>query len=70
MEVKIKLKIKDIEIELTKEEARELQEILMGIPIYTDPYPWPWPKWTVTYDTNSTLNPNTNYITYTIVNKS
>ncbi len=61
MEVKIKLKIKDVEIELSVDEAKELEKILRAIsgkekpiwnpPItYVPPYrEWDYPPWKVTY---------------------
>ncbi len=58
MEIKLKLKIKDIEIELSEKEVGELREILkklfpepsvQWVPYY--PYigsnPWKWDRWTV-----------------------
>jgi len=55
MEAKIKLKIKDVELELTEEEAKELKDILERLTgmrieikeriIERDRYPWYYPIW-------------------------
>jgi len=66
MELKIKLKVKNKEIELTKEEAQELVETLRDIfgkekeyiPYYPYTYPWYRP-WEVTWcEDNTTYKPN------------
>ncbi len=59
MEVKIKLKIKDVEIELKKDEAEELRDILNGLvrkekefvpyPLLYPVYPNLWDKWEITW---------------------
>jgi hypothetical protein len=61
MEIKLKLKIKDVEIELSPDEAKKLIEVLQAvcggkmqivekkeyIPYYyPHPYYWEWPYWT------------------------
>lgn len=76
MEIKIKLKIEDVEIELTKDEAKELFDFLKElfgkevkwetIPIYIEKwkeyYPeWPWWKPSVIYS-----SPNTCEIIYQV----
>lgn len=57
MEVKIKLKIKDVEIELNRKEAKELKDILndlVGREKEYIPYPEPYPvypnPWYPVYD--------------------
>jgi hypothetical protein len=68
MEIKLKLKIKDTEIELTEKEVGELRDIIKRlfpedkqiqyVPYY--PYVWsePWKvdRWTVTYSNNTGNN--------------
>jgi hypothetical protein len=62
MEVRIKVKFKSVELELSLEEAKELAQILGGFthkdevrypwyPVYVEPWrpwSWPWTTWTVT----------------------
>ena len=44
MEIKLKLKTKDVEIELTEKEARELLDRLASLMIAKEYYPqWVWP---------------------------
>lgn len=65
MDVKVKLKLKNVEVELSVEEAKELKNILEGIlceqptikivPYYVPSYPsvpwWPWTTWSVSTTT-------------------
>ena len=57
MEVKIKLKVKDVEIELTMEEAKDLRDVLSDLAgakevvKYVDRYPWyQWPTYPASHD--------------------
>jgi hypothetical protein len=70
MEIKLKLKVKDVEIELSQEDAKELRDALnslVGKPEVIREYPWyPWifgypkttfigtPEWTHVYTTSTT----------------
>lgn len=75
MEIKLKLKIKDIEIELSEKEVYELRDIIkllfpeekqiQYVPYY--PYIWtePWkitPYWTITCGTNTIIDNDTETI--------
>ncbi len=51
MEIKLKLKVKDVEIELTAEEARELRDVLGGLVGEKEVIVYPW------YNPWSTVNP-------------
>lgn len=64
MEIKLKLKVKDVEIELTTDEAKELAKALQNLVEPNEVYiPSWWPsypiKWTYTTTTN---NPDWIYI--------
>ncbi len=71
MDIKIKLKVKDVEIELSLEELRELKEIIETLTekkieyvpyvrpyVPTYPYPEPWIHWDITTDSSSITDNN------------
>jgi hypothetical protein len=62
--IKLKLKIKDVEVELTREQIKELKLLLDDIfpqkevvrEWYPQPYIYPtYPQWTYTYTNDSTF---------------
>lgn len=79
MNVTIKIKMKNVEVELTQQEAFELRDILTKIcggenkvivstPYYVPVYPYPWYQgtWTVSSNNTTLTTGNTGTATYTV----
>ena len=79
MEVRIKLKVKDVEIELSLEELKEWKEVIEELTKKKIEYVYPqtvpivpryptWPHWDILWDTTSTSI--TDNDTYTVMYKN